>query len=62
MDNITNKKDEPNINGSTNTDPNDFAQSLSDIDLAGGPILLPNDGRIGVTMFDTGSSKDSNGI
>src|SRR2546430_2771085 len=31
----------------------------SDTALAGGPLNLPKDGRIGVTMFDSGSSKDN---
>jgi hypothetical protein len=36
----------------------DFLNDIeSDINLAGGPVSLPNDGRIGVTMFDMGSSK-----
>src|SRR4051794_13070874 len=38
----------------------DFLNDIeSDINLAGGPVSLPNDGRIGVTMFDMGSSKDN---
>jgi uncharacterized protein len=38
----------------------DFLNDLdSDIAKAGGPIKLPNDGRVGVTMFDSGSSKDN---
>lgn len=38
----------------------DFMNDLEkEITNAGGPIILPNDGRVGVTMFDSGGSKDN---
>ena len=37
-----------------------FDQALeAEIELAGGEIILPNDGRVGVTMFDASGSKDN---
>lgn len=47
---------EQETNGHSISFPEELDQEIA---AAGGPMELPNDGRIGVTLFDTGGSKDN---
>lgn len=47
-------------NGQVDASEIQFDQALeAEIEMAGGEIILPNDGRVGVTMFDASGSKDN---
>jgi hypothetical protein len=57
MDANNGQKPNGNIDGVEDIEFNDALEN--EIGAAGGPIKLPNDGRVGVTMFDVGNSKDN---